>query len=156
MFNTPDRSPSVWKCRMATCIIALGGCLYVCLDRFALNLNRLRIHVRSPTRAYIYTQASMEASAPAAPAPAPSLLSDPMLSGCFPLHETSDFTLVIRLRRIIEGNMRDLAACIVEHYKFWYHDQLDETSQARTTAPRIALSSPRRFNQAPQPTPPNP
>lgn len=128
----------------------------MCVLIDSLSISIASASTYDPRHVHLYTQASMEASAPAAPAPAPALLSDPMLSGCFPLHETSDFTLVIRLRRIIEGNVRDLAACIVEHYKFWYHDQLDETSQARTTAPRIALSSPRRFNQVPQPTPPNP
>ena len=54
-----------------------------------------------------------------------------MLQGVLPLHETSDMVLVIRLRRIIEGGMRDLAGGVMEHYRFWYHDEMDVTSQVR-------------------------
>lgn len=34
-------------------------------------------------------------------------------------------------RRIIEGGRRDLAQVLMEHYRFWYHDQMDVTSQVR-------------------------
>lgn len=32
-------------------------------------------------------------------------------------------------RRIIQGDMKDLARVLMEHYRFWYHDQMDVTSQ---------------------------
>jgi hypothetical protein len=102
------------------------------------------------------------AEAPPPPAEDPALLSHPVLQGVLPLHETSDMVLVIRLRRcvcgawacrldvlssvswadgcyifssrIIEGGMRDLAQAIMENYRFWYHDQIDVTSQVRPLA----------------------
>lgn len=78
-------------------------------------------------------EATTAVAAAPAPAPAtdPALLNHPMLQGVLPLHETSDMVLVIRLRRIIEGDMRDLAQVVMEHYRFWYHDEMDVTSQVR-------------------------
>ncbi len=44
------------------------------------------------------------------------------------------FFVTFSSSRIIEGGMRDLAQAIMENYRFWYHDQIDATSQVRPLA----------------------
>ena len=36
--------------------------------------------------------------------------------------------------------MRDLAQVLMEYYRFWYHDQINATSQVRSIDPPIELN----------------
>lgn len=52
-----------------------------------------------------------------------------LLEGILPPAECSDMVLTTRLRTLFESGRKDVMERILQECKFWYHDQMKETSQ---------------------------
>lgn len=56
-------------------------------------------------------------------------MSTNILDGIIPVAETSDMTLVTRIREVIQGNQTDIAQTLMSSYSFWYGPAMLTTSQ---------------------------